>query len=470
MTQTPVKTPFSLLRTRRRFLQTASVAAFSAASWSRVRGANDRIRVGCIGVGLVGRIHLRNFHASPGAQVAAVSEVHQPRLEAAAALAPGCARYPDFRRLLDDRSLDAVIISTPDHWHALMTMMACAAGKDVYVEKPLTLFVREGEWMNQVAGRFKRVVQVGTQQRSGPHYQKARELVRSGHLGKLVSVQINYFRNVAPGFGTPADSSPPPDLDWELFLGPAPKRPYNPNRGLYHFRWFWDTSGGQMTNLGQHSLDVVHWLAGVDGARAVTSSGGRFYLKDNCEVPDTQDALIEYPDFRAVVQFRECAAGAGATGMGGVEFHGTRGTMVLGRDGFEITGDKRENPVNIVARIIGGHPVGGPQPVPEPEGAATRWTDPVQDTSGDWKDQYVRHARHFLDCIRSRQTPNSDLKSGHEIATVCHLANISLRTGRKIHWNASKQDTVGDREASRMLFRTYRSPWDRELRALGIRF
>lgn len=454
---------------RRRFVQASAAAAFSAASWSRVQGANNRIGVGCIGVGLIGRIHLRNFHALPGAQVVAVSEVYQPRMEAAAALAPGCARHADFRKLLEDKSVDVVVVNTPDHWHALMTMMSCAAGKDVYVEKPLTLFVKEGLWMNQVAQRFKRVVQVGTQQRSGPHYQKARDLIRSGHIGKLVSVQIHYFRNVSPGFGRPADSAPPSGLNWDLFLGPAPMRAYNPNRGLYHFRWFWDTSGGQMTNLGQHSLDVVHWITGVNGARAVTSSGGRNFLEDNCEVPDTQDALIEYPGFRCMVQFRECAAGLNTTGMGGVEFHGTRGTMVLGRDGFEVIGDKRENPTNILARIVGGHPVGGPQPVPEPAGAPARWTEPAKDQTGDWKNQYVLHAQNFLDCVRSRSAPISDLQSGHEIATVCHLANISLRTGRKLRWNLEKQEIADDREAGRMLSRPYRAPWDRELRSLGIR-
>lgn len=468
MKPNPTAPPANRGWSRRRFLQATAITTLSAASWNRVQGANDRVAIGCIGVGLVGRIHLRNFQADPGSRVTAVSEVFRPRLEAAAALAPGCTRHHDFRKLLESKEVDAVVIATPDHWHALMTMMACAAGKDVYVEKPLTLFVREGRWMNDVARRSKRVVQVGTQQRSGPHYQRARDLIRSGKIGKLVSVQLNYFRNVAPGFGNPPDAPPPADLDWDLFLGPAPMRAYNPNRGVYHFRWFWDTSGGQMTNLGQHSLDVVHWITGTKAASAVTSSGGRLFLKDNCEVPDTQDAMIEYPDFRALIQFRECAAGVGPTGMGGVEFHGTHGTMVLGRDGFEVIGDKRENPSNIVARIIGGHPVGGPQPVPEPAGMPGTWTDPVKDTSGDWKDQYVQHARNFLECVRSRRTPNSDLESGHQVATVCHLANISLRTGRKLRWNAAKEEILGDREASKMLERRYRAPWDRELRALRI--
>ena len=231
--------------TRRSFIKAGTAAAaLTAASWSRVVGANERVGIGVIGFGLVGRIHTRNFKAQPDAQVVAIAETYRPRAAAAAELVGGqVAQYSDFRRLLDDKNVDAVVVATPDHWHALMTMMACAAGKDVYVEKPLTLFVREGRWMVEVARRHKRVVQVGTQQRSGPHYQRARELVRDGRIGKLVSVQVNYFRNVAPGFGKPPDGDPPPDLDYDLWLGPAPQRPYNPNRAIYHFRWFWDYSG-----------------------------------------------------------------------------------------------------------------------------------------------------------------------------------------------------------------------------------
>ncbi len=454
--------------TRRTFLQAGTTAAvLSAASWNRVMGANERIGIGAIGVGLMGRVHLRNFHAQPDARIVSIAETHAPRLDAAAEMVGGgVQKTGDFRRLLENKDVDAVVISTPDHWHALMTMMACATGKDVFVEKPLTLFVREGRWMIDVARRYKRVVQVGTQQRSGPHYQRARELIRNEHIGALLSVQCNFFRNVRPGFGNPPDCAPPRELDYDLWLGPAPLRPYNPNRGIYHFRWFWDYSGGQMTNLGQHSLDIVHWILGVQGPKAVTSIGGRHCLKDNCEVPDTQDAIIEHPGFSTSMQFRECSAGPGPSGMGGVMFMGTHGTMVLGRSGFEVFADKKENPNNIVARIIGGHPVGGPQPVPDE--TAGRWTEPLKDTSGNSEDQYVRHTRNFLDCIKSRKEPVSDIESGHRVATVCHLANISLRLGRKLRWDSEKEQIVNDPEASRMLVRPYRKPWNAELRALKV--
>src|SRR3989442_1393795 len=227
---------------RRSFIKSGTAAAaLTAASWNRVLGANELVGIGVIGFGLVGRIHTRNFMAQPDAQVVALSETFQPRMDAAAELVGGhVAQYRDFRRLLEDKNVDGVVVATPDHWHALMTMMACAAGKDVYVEKPLTLFVREGRWMVEVARRHKRVVQVGTQQRSGPHYQRARESVRAGRIGKLVSVQVSYFRNVSPGFVNPPDGNRPTDLDYDLWLGPAPRRPYHPNRAICHFLSFSD--------------------------------------------------------------------------------------------------------------------------------------------------------------------------------------------------------------------------------------
>ena len=461
--------PQTLTVSRRRFLKASTAAAtFTAASWAQVPGANDRIGIGIIGCGLMGRTHLRNFAAQPDTRIVAVSETFSPRLALAAEMAGGnAARYSDFRRLLDNKDVDAVVISTPDHWHALMTMMACAAGKDVYIEKPLTVFAREGRWMTEVARRHKRIVQVGTQQRSGPHYQRARELMKSGRLGDVVSAQCNFTRNVTPGFGTPPDGEPPRELDWNMWLGPAPQRAYNPNRAIYHFRWFWDYSGGQMTNLGQHSLDIAHWALDLKWPKAVTSCGGRFYLKDNCEVPDTQDTIIEYPGVQVVCQIRESAACGVKPGTGGMAFHGTKGTMVLSRNGFEITPDRRDHPTNIVSRIGGGHPVGGPQPVSNDE-VEKFWTEPLSDTSGDSKEQYVLHTRNFLDCIKSRGQPISDIESAHEISSVCHLANISLRTGQKLRWNGKQEIIDGDAEANEMLMRSYRSPWDAELKALGV--
>ncbi|MEN9636905.1 MAG: hypothetical protein RL077_5309 [Verrucomicrobiota bacterium] len=454
---------------RRTFIQASALAgtatAMTAKSYSQITGANERVRVGVIGFGLIGRIHTRSFHQLKASKVVAVSDCFRPRMEACAQLVGGaCAQIPDFRRLLERKDIDAVVAASGDHWHALHTMLACDAGKDVYVEKPLHLFVREGEWMQKVAARTKRVVQVGTQQRSGTHYQRAKELLRSGAIGDVVSVQCDFFRNIRPGIGRPPDGPAPSDLDWNMLLGPAPQRPYNPNRALYHFRWFWDSGGGQMANLGHHSLDIVHWIFDLAAPQAVSSSGSRRFLDDHGETPDTQDAIIEYPKFNVVVQIRECAAGAGMVGTGGLTFLGTKGTMTLGRGGFSIVPDKRIEPLNAFSRIMGGHPVGGPQPVPEPAGAL--WTAAVEDKSGNADRQLVDHAANFLACVRSRQTPASDLASSHWVSTVSHLANIAARTGRKVFWDAVANDIHGDREASAMLQRPYRAPWDAELRRL----
>jgi predicted dehydrogenase len=451
---------------RRTFVRgVLGAAALTAASYQRVWGANERVGVGFIGFGLIGKRHVLDFKEQADAALVAVAEVHRGRLaEAQATIGGSVQGYGDFRRLLDNRDVQAVVVSTPDHWHALQTMLACAAGKDVYVEKPLTLFVREGRWMVEVARRHKSVVQVGTQQRSGPHYQKARQLIQQGHIGGVVTVAMGSWRNILPGFGSPADCPPPPELDYDLWLGPAPKRPYNPNRSIYHFRWFWDYSGGQMTNLGHHSLDIVHWFLGREPDR-LHSAGGRSWLTDNGETPDHQVALICYPGYLVEWQHCEVSASRVATGL---SFAGTKGTLALTRRGFVVTPDRKTPPTSRLPQAAGaGHPVGGPQPV-KVAGEPEFWTTAVRDDSGSELDQFRRHVRNFIDCVKSRQQPISDLESGHRVSTACHLANLSLRLGRPLHWDAAREDVVGDAEASRMLVRPYRPPWDAELKALNV--
>lgn len=459
---------------RRQFLTAVGgAAALSAVSYSRVLGANQRIGIGYIGFGLIGKRHVLDFQAQHDVLGVAACDVHRGRLEEARATIGGNVRgYGDFRRLLDDRDVDAVVVSTPDHWHALMTMLACTAGKDVYVEKPLSLLVREGRWMADVAARTRCVVQVGTQQRSGLHYQRARELIRGGALGRVLSVRIDEHRNVMPGFGRPADSAPPPELDWEMFLGPAPRRPYNPNRALYHFRWFRDYSGGQMTNIGQHMLDIVYWYLGGQ-PRTIASLGGRWALEDNCETPDTQDALYEmhradadHPGSTYTVSWQHREASAGGVAGRGIEFFGTKGALRINRKGFTLTGDSKVPPESRIPQYA-GHPVGGPKPVAA-TGPAGLWTDNIEDRSGSSDEQYTLHVRNFLDCIKSRATPIADIDSAHRVAAQCHLANISLRLGRPLRWDAAHEAIVDDAEAHSWLERPYRAPWDAELRALNV--
>ena len=449
---------------RRSLLEGGAAASLCAASYRRVLGANDRIGLGMIGFGLIGKRHLLDFKDQEDAGIVAIAEVHSGRRDEAVAAAGGSARgFADFRALLDQRDIDAVVISTPDHWHALMTMMACAAGKDVYVEKPLTLFPREGQWMIDVARRHDRVVQVGTQQRSGPHYQRARELIQHGRIGQVAAVRMWHYRNVMPGFGSPPDGEPPPELDYDMWLGPAPKRPYNSNRSLYHFRWFWDYSGGQMTNLGQHSLDIVHWFLDATAPTAVTSAGGRFALVDNGETPDRQDALFEYPGWTATWSQRECSRGAEPAI--GLEFCGTKGSLKISRKGFLITTDPEFVATEMLPRFGNAHPVGGPVTTSKRQSPAANAVV-FEDRSGDEYDQFKRHARNFLECVKSRHAPISDLESAHRVATVCHLANLSLRLGRKLRWDFARETVLGDSEAAALLERPYRAPWDAQRNAL----
>jgi predicted dehydrogenase len=445
--------------TRRSFLGTT----MSAALYSRVLGSNDRVQVGFIGYGLIGRQHVHDFKQQPDVDLAALCEVHQGRLQQGLADCGTRAKgYGDFRKLLDDRNIQAVVISTPDHWHGLMTILACAAGKDVYVEKPMTLFVREGRWMVKAARRYQRVVQAGTQQRSGAHYQHALGLLRGGGIGKILSVRMGSFRNVLPGFGSPPDSNPPPGLDYEMWLGPAPRRSYNSNRSLYHFRWFWDYSGGQMTNLGAHEIDVIHWITQAEAPGAVCSSGGRLALEDNGETPDTQDALFEYPGFTAVWSHREASFGRG---LGeGLQFYGTKGSMTLARSGFEIFPEMKVDPANEIPQFL-GHPVGGP--VPRTSVKPSPWIESKKERASN--DLLASHVRNFIDCVKSRERPVADVETGHRTATACHLANISLRLGRKLRWDAEKEDILDDHEASGRLVRPYRTPWDRVLEELKLK-
>ena len=443
--------------TRRRAV---GLGALTAACYRRVLGANERIQVGFIGFGLIGSQHVHDFRNQKDVDLAAMCDVYQPRLEQGVAACGQSAKpYSDFRKLLEDKNLQAVVISTPDHWHALMTIMACAAGKDVYVEKPLTLFVKEGRWLIDTTRRYNRVVQVGTQQRSGKHYQHAKQLLESGYIGQIMSVRSGSFRNIMPGFGSPPDSAAPGDFNYQMWLGPAPERPYNKMRGIYHFRWFWDYSGGQMTNLGAHEIDIIQWVMQARGPSAVFSSGARFALESLGETPDTQDALFEYPGFTSLYSYREASAGrrAGA----GLEFFGTKGSLTVSRAGFEVIPDMKINPANAIP-VFEGHPSGGPvreDVKPQP------WLQPVKEP-GSSAEQFDLHVRNFLDCIKTRQRPIADVEGGHQATTACHLANLSLQVGRKIRWNAEREEIIDDRNASLRLERPYRRPWDQVLASL----
>jgi predicted dehydrogenase len=264
-----------------------------------------------------------------------------------------------------------------------------------------------------------------------------------------------------PGFASAPEGPPPAGFDWNLFLGPAPQRPYSASRALYHFRWFWDYSGGQMTNLGQHSLDIVDWYLGPLALEAVASFGGRFALEGSGETPDTQDAVFRFPKLTAVWSHREASQGEPAGS--GLVFYGTKGALSISRSGFTIAPDRQIRPENAVPQFTDSQPVGG---VVRTRDEPKLWTSGLTDKSGDSLDQFRRHVRNFLDCVKSRGQPVSDLASAHRVAAWCHLANLSLRLGRSLTWDAKAETIVGDAEAAAQLVRPYRAPWDRELKAV----
>jgi len=410
---------------------------------SRVLGANERIRVAAIGCGGQGNWDLSDFVKQPDVEIVALCDVYQKSIEDTLSnkgLGLDATRVKtckDFREVVERRDIDAVIVATPDHWHALTTITACQAGKDVYVEKPLSLTIDEGKRMVMAARHFNRVVQVGTQQRSAPHFAQAAEIVRAGRIGAVTRVHTWNVGNSTPnGIGNPPDTDPPAGLDWDLYLGPAPRVPFNKNRFLFEFRWFWDYSGGMMTDWGVHLIDIVHWAMGIDAPSAVSAAGGKYVIKDNRETPDTLMALFEYPGFVLTYENR-ILNGRPHDGRGyGIMFYGTDATLFVDRSGFEIFPEEMNKEGMVVDRI---------------SGAKSRRIREER--------SHFDHVRNFLDCIKSRKAPVSDVEIGHRSTTAPHLANIALRTGRKIRWDGKRQEIIGDAESSKWLSRAYRAPW-----------
>lgn len=450
---------------RREFItqtvQGTAAISTTALSASRILGANDRVNIGLIGCGGRGREVAQLMRNVPGAEYGAVCDVYESNAASAKEWAgPSSRAFSDFRKLLELKDIDAVHIATPDHWHAIITVMACQAGKDVYVEKPLAHNIKEGRAMVTAARRYNRVVQSGVQHRSAPHYREMQRIIQSGELGEVRFVRVWNYSNLSPyGIGQTPDAPVPEGLDWDLYLGPAPKVPFNKNRFLRNFRWFWDYAGGSLTDFGTHRLDSVQQVMGVEAPKTVVASGGRFSLKADGEMPDVLQVTYEYPGF--VLSYEACnlnahGMGGRAPGMAyygmrggddrphGEAFYGTNGTLFSDRIGFEVYPEP-----NAVARRDGSQDL-----KTRPEGfrmAAKR----VQ--SRDCTDL---HVKNFIECVRSRQQPAADIEIGHRSTTVAHLGNISFKTGKKLTWDAAREDFMGEPDASKLLSRIARKPWD----------
>ena len=442
-------------RSRRSFIKNAAAGAaggvllgsgapgvLNAASQDRVAGANRRVRVALIGCGGMGTTDLRAA-LRLGAQCVALCDVDDEQVrKVAERLKTDFDQTPalttrDFRRVLERQDVDAVIIATPDHWHALPAIMACQAGKDVYVEKPLSLTIGEGRVMVNAARRHNRVVQMGTQQRSSNHFKSAVDYVKSGALGKIRLVKTWAYQDWMGNIPPVPDSEPPATVDYDMWLGPAPKRPFNRNRFHFNFRWYYDYSGGLMTDWGAHMIDVANWGMGVSVPKSATSVGGKFGFPDDAEeTPDTQQALWEFDGFSMIWE-HATAIGQGPYGKDhGAAFHGNSGILVVDRSGWEVFPETETKNGKKSYRMAG---------------------EPRRGSGG--QDMHQAHVKDFLDAIDSRKRTASDVEIGHNSMIACHLANIAFRTGRRVQWDAAREQIVGDAEAQKLIHKAYRAPW-----------
>ncbi len=417
----------------------------TAVSSSRVLGANNRIRIGLIGCGGRGSGDLKQFLKIDGIQCVALSDVDTAQREKTQVevLDPVEQKLEqktqDFRRLLDRTDLDAVIVATPDHWHAIPTVMACQSGKDVYVEKPLALTIHEGRVMVDAARKYNRVVQMGTQQRSAPHFSDAVEYVKSGKLGKIRLVRAWAYLDWKGEMPVQPDGPPPEGVDYDLWLGPAVEKPFNPNRFHFSFRWYWDYSGGLMTDWGAHMIDIANWAMDVKAPRSAVSVGGKFgYPQDAMETPDTQQVIWGFDEDFSMVWEHALGVGRGPEAREhGIQFHGNEGVLVVDRHGWEVypETDKIDKDVREF-RSLG-----------KPRHNIKTYA------------YHLTHVENFVDCMRSRERPNADVEIGHNSMIACHLGNIAFRVGCRVEWNIEAEKVVGDEEAARLVRKEYRLPW-----------
>jgi predicted dehydrogenase len=418
---------------------TMGVAASSSTAQpvGRVRSASEKLTLGFIGVAGRGSGHLDWFGRHPDVQIGAVCDVYEPHLNAAVQKTGGRAKgYKDFRRLLERPDLDAVVIATPPHWHALIAIAAMQAGKDVYVEKPMCLNPTEGRAMARAARRYGRVTQVGTQIHAGDNFRRAVEIVRSGMLGKISATRVICTMNDAPqGLGTPPDTAPPAGLDWEFWQGPAPRRTFNWTRfrdGLH--RYYAEYVGSWLHELGPHIVDLPFWALDLPEPLSVSATGGRYVMRDISTIPDTMDVTWEYPGM--ILTWTQMSGNSfnfdfgGAPDLGrrlGVMFHGTNGTLLADYDTHRIVSEGN--------RLKDAKP-----PAPS-----------IPSSPG--------HEREFLDSVKSRKPPSCNVVAHLPLHVALNLGHVALAVGRRIKWDAAKGEVVGDAEANRLVRPRYQGGW-----------
>ena len=436
----------SLALNRREFIHKTAIATSAAglasASYDRILGANERINVAFLGCGRMGRHNVSVQKRINDINIAALCDVYEPNLNEAAKMVDSSVKTTkDFRTVLDNKDIDAVVISSPDHWHALMTTLACEAGKDVFVEKPASVTIAEGRRMVDVARRTNRIVQVGTMQRSSPVFEKVVKIVQNGALGDISFVRTWIVGNEYPGgIGNPADEAAPGNLDWDLWLGPAPKRSFNWNRfGVGDrwstFRYFWDYAGGMMTDWGVHLIDIVLWAMQEKAPKSVMAAGGKFYLRDNRETPDTLQITYQFDNFVLTFANQVCND-RGIDGQGyGIEFYGSEASLFVDRGGYKVMPQEG----------------GRFKRAKMPDDAPLKFNS--RDSGND------AHAENFIHAIKTREMPICDIETGHRSTSICLLGNIAYRTGERLEWNAENELIKNSDAANKLLSYDYRDPW-----------
>jgi predicted dehydrogenase len=418
---------------RRQFLgrsakNAAGVAAGMVGLSSTVAKADKSspVRVGIIGVRNQGRNLASAFAKMPDVNVVSLCDVDS-NLQAAAMTSvlehqDTAPRWEsDFRTVLDDPQVDAVVIATPDHWHALMGILAAQAGKDVYLEKPVSHTIEEGQRLVLAARENDQVMQTGLQQRSGSHFQSAVELVQSGKLGQVRLAKAWVAHSRKP-FGKRADEAVPQGVDYDLWLGPSSERPFNAHRFHHHWQWFNEYGIGELGNWGVHLLDVARWGLQLELPERISASGGNYVFKSGQEMPDTLAATFHYPQHTILWEHR-LWSNHGLEGRGsGVSFHGENGTLVVDRSGWKVYDSKER-------------------------------------LTSDTSDQLNAHLRNFVDCIRTRQRPNADIEIGHLSTALCQLGNIAWMLNREVTFDSDSKTFGDDAQANQLLTKTYRDPW-----------
>jgi len=415
--------------TRRAFVRGSMAGAVATAlPFSRARGANDTVRVGVAGLRGQGRSHIGNFRNISGVRVVALCDVDRNMLEREVKKFKDrnekVDAYVDCRRMLEDESIDVISIATPDHWHVPLAALSVVAGKDVYVEKPISHTIAEGRVLVGLARKHRRIVQHGTQSRSSEGLHEAMEYLRSGKLGRVRMAKAINSQLRGP-IGRKADTATPPHVNYDLWLGPAPQRPFNPNRFHYNWHWFWDYGTGDAGNDGIHQIDIARWGLGVEMPKAVSCSGGQLFYRDDHETPDTQVATFEYDDVYLMFEMRLWAPYPHEGHDNGNIFYADNGTMSIGRKGWQVTfKDGKAGP---------GGPRGGGS-----------------------------HTANFIKAVRSRKPSdlNADVAVGHRSAVLCHMANIATRVGRRLRFDARQERFLDDPEANTYLTKPYRKGFE----------